>query len=128
MAISTQAAVLKWGSVTPADISGLYIKDFPDLGGAPEMLETTTLNDLIQTFILGIQSMQAMEFTYNYTKAVYTLVNADAGDALNYSITFSDGTVVSWTGSHTTYIVGAGVNEVIQAKIVIAPTSKPVVS
>lgn len=128
MAISTQAAVLKWGAAAPGTISGLYIKDFPDLGGAPEMIETTTLNDTIQTFILGIQSMNAMEFTYNFTKAVYDLVYADASTAMKYSLTFSDNTVVSWEGSHVTYITGAGVNDVIEAKIVIAPTSQPVVS
>ena len=30
------------------------IKDFPDLGGSPEMLETTTLSDNMQTNIPGI--------------------------------------------------------------------------
>ena len=44
------------------------IKDFPDLGGAPEMLETTTLSDKMQTYIPGIQSLDALEFTANYTK------------------------------------------------------------
>lgn len=42
------------------------IKDFPDLGGAPEMLETTTLSDGAQTYIPGIQSQDALEFTANY--------------------------------------------------------------
>ena len=32
------------------------IKSFPDLGGAPELLETTTLSDSMQTYIEGIQS------------------------------------------------------------------------
>lgn len=43
------------------------IKDFPDLGGTPEMLETTTLSDSMQTYIPGIQSLDALEFTSNYT-------------------------------------------------------------
>ena len=47
------------------------IKDFPDLGGAPEMLETTTLSDKMQTYIPGIQSIDALEFTANYTKEDY---------------------------------------------------------
>ena len=92
------------------------------------MIETTTLHDSIQTFILGIQSMSAMEFNYNYDKTVYGLVDTDANTPMKYSVTFSDDTVVSFDGSHSTYIVGAGVNEVIQAKIVIAPTSKPSVA
>ena len=43
------------------------IKEFPDLGGTPEMLETTTLTDRMQTYIPGIQSLDALEFTSNYT-------------------------------------------------------------
>ena len=42
------------------------IKDFPDLGGAPEMLETTTLSDKMQTYIPGIQNIDALEFSSNY--------------------------------------------------------------
>ena len=45
------------------------IKSFPDLGGAPEMLETTTLSDAAQTYIPGIQASDALEFESNYTKA-----------------------------------------------------------
>ena len=47
------------------------IKDFPDLGGEPEMLETTTLSDKMQTYIPGIQSLDALTFTCNYTKEEY---------------------------------------------------------
>ena len=43
------------------------IKEFPDLGGDPEMLETTTLSDKMQTYIAGIQSLDALSFTSNYT-------------------------------------------------------------
>lgn len=49
------------------------IKDFPDLGGAPEMLETTTLSDKMQTYIPGIQNIDALEFSSNYTLADYKL-------------------------------------------------------
>ena len=43
------------------------IKDYPDLGGAPEMLDTTTLSDRATTSIPGIQQMDALAFTANYT-------------------------------------------------------------
>ena len=56
------------------------IKDFPDLGGAPEMLETTTLSDPMQTFIPGIQSLDALEFTANYTKDAFDSLKALEGE------------------------------------------------
>lgn len=43
------------------------VKTFPALGGAPEQIETTDLEDEVQTSIPGVQSMDAMEFTANYT-------------------------------------------------------------
>lgn len=35
------------------------IKEFPDLGGVPEMLDTTTMSDGARTYILGIQETEA---------------------------------------------------------------------
>ena len=34
----------------------LDITEFPDLGGDPELLETTTLSDKMQTYVNGVQS------------------------------------------------------------------------
>jgi len=45
MAISTQGVTLKWGTSATSLSKVVDIKDFPDLGGAPEVLETTTLSD-----------------------------------------------------------------------------------
>ena len=41
------------------------IKDYPDLGGEPEMLQTTTLSDKMHTYTPGIQSLEGMTFTAN---------------------------------------------------------------
>ena len=64
------------------------IKEFPDLGGAPEMLETTTLSDPMQTYIAGIQSLDALEFTGNYTKEDYTKLKALGGKEEEYAVWF----------------------------------------
>ena len=50
---------------TPAYEILCPITDFPDLGGEPEMLQTTTLGDKAHTYIEGIQSMDALTFTTN---------------------------------------------------------------
>jgi len=129
--ISTQGVTLKWGSNPGSLTKKIDIKDFPDLGGAPELIETTTLSDAVQTFIFGIQSLSAMEFTANYTKADYQVVLADEGKELYYALEFgtsgSEG-VFKWQGQHSVYVVGAGVNEVTEMKIVVAPSTKPELS
>ena len=77
------------------------IKDFPDLGGAPEMLETTTLSDSMQTFIEGIQSQDALEFNINYDLDTYKTLNALRGKEEEYAVWFGGteaGGVVTPTG------------------------------
>ena len=76
MAIATYPVTLKTGATYAAATKLLDIKSFPDLGGAPEQIETTTLSDAAKTYIQGIQDQQALEFTANYTKTDLDAVNA----------------------------------------------------
>lgn len=128
MAISTQGVTLKWGTSATSLSKVVDIKDFPDLGGAPEVLETTTLSDQIQTYILGIQGSGMMEFTCNYTKEDFDEVMKDANKDLYYALEFGDKGdegIFEWQGQHTAWVVGAGVNAVTEFKIGIAPSTKP---
>lgn len=111
------------------------IKDFPDLGGAPEMLETTTLSDGAQTYIPGIQSQEALEFTANYTKADFDTLKALEGQEVDFAVwlggtvaagvatpTGSDGKF-EFKGQLSVFVVGGGVNEVVDMTISIAPST-----
>lgn len=111
------------------------IKDFPDLGGAPEMLETTTLSDGAQTYIPGIQSQEALEFTANYTKADFDTLKALEGQEIDFAVwlggtvaagvatpTGSDGKF-AFKGQLSVFVVGGGVNEVVDMTISIAPST-----
>lgn len=128
MAISTYGVTLKWGTSAAALTKEIDIKDFPDLGGAPELVETTTLSDAAQTFINGIKSSSAMEFTANYTKSDFEAVEADANTELYYSIEFGDEGdegIFEWQGEHDVWVVGSGVNSPVEMKVSIAPSTQP---
>lgn len=123
MALNTYGVVLKWGT-TASDVEKVVdIKDFPDLIGDPEMLETTTLSDAQVTQIPGIKSSDMMTFTANYTSADFAAVNGDASTALYYELSFSDGSKFTWQGQHTCGLPGKGVNEVIDFTINIAAST-----
>lgn len=110
------------------------IKDFPDLGGEPEMLETTTLSDRMQTYILGIQSLDALTFTANYNHADYKKVKSYAnGQFFDFCITLyaddnemgeDSGEKFYWTGQLSVYVNGGGVNEVVEMTISISPSTE----
>jgi hypothetical protein len=123
MAISSFGVTLKWGESAEAVAKVVDIKDFPDMIGDPEMLETTTLSDAQVTNIPGIKSSDTLTFTCNYTKADFTAVNALAGKALFYELSFSDGSKFTWQGQHTLGLPGKGVNEVVEFTINIAAST-----
>lgn len=111
------------------------IKDFPDLGGTPEMLETTTLSDSMQTYIKGIQSLDALEFTTNYNKKDFTALKALEESTEKYAVWFGgtgEASTLTPTGSEgkfefagqlSVFAVGGGVNEVVDMTISIAPST-----
>lgn len=134
MAISTyKVFLMKKTSDTWSKL--IDIKDFPDLGGSPELLETTTLSDKMQTYIPGIQSLDALEFTANYTKTDYTTLKALEGEETDYAVWFggteSGGVVTpngndgkfSFKGALSVFASGGGVNEVVDMTITIAPST-----
>lgn len=108
------------------------IVEFPDLGGAPELLDATTLSDKMRVYIAGIQDLEGLTFTANYEKDVYSTLSALAGTDTAYAVWFggtetngvvtptgSDGKF-SFRGDLTCWVSGAGVNEVRQMQIQIA--------
>lgn len=126
MAISSYGVELKWGTSAETVAKVVDIKDFPDLIGDPNMLETTHLCDNQQTFIPGIRQADTLSFTANYTKDDFGKVYEQEGTALFYELAFSDGSAFTWQGQHTCGVPGKGVDEVIEFTINIA-ASTPVV-
>ena len=139
MAISTYKTFLMYKASANADYTKVIdIKTTPNLGGTPEMLETTTLSDGIQTFIPGIQTLDGggLEFTANYTKADYATVKALEGAEYDFAVwmggTVSGSTVTpdgsdgkfEFKGRLSVFPNGGGVNEVVEMTISIAPSTQ----
>lgn len=136
MAISTYKVFLMHKGASESAYTKLIdIKEFPDLGGDPEMLETTTLSDKMQTYIAGIQSLDGLSFTANYDLTDYKALKALEGKNEKYAVWFGgteSGGVLTPTGSDgkfsfdgqlTAYPTGGGVNEVVDTNITIAPST-----
>lgn len=123
MAISTYGIELRWGESAEAVAKVVDIKDFPDLIGDPEMLETTHLMSPQVTNIPGLRGADMLTFTANFTSADFASVNDDANKPLFYELSFSDGSKFTWQGQHTCGLPGKGVNEVVEFTINIAAST-----
>lgn len=113
------------------------IKNYPDLGGSPETLDTTTLTDKMRTHIPGIQDTSSMEFDCNYDKDEFETLDdlAAEGSELDLAVWFGasdDTSSITPTGDQgkfifkgyiTVYVSGGGVNEVVGMKVVVTPST-----
>ena len=112
------------------------IKAYPDLGGEPEVIETTTLSDSQQTNILGVESMEVLAFTANYDKETMQKLDALENDEWELAVWFTtkglstepktsdaDEGAFNFKGQVRAYPLGKGVNEVREIQISISNTT-----
>lgn len=135
MAISTYKTFLMSSTDGSQYTKLVDIKEFPDLGGEPELLETTTLSDRMQTYILGLQSSDGLSFTCNYTKSDFSKLKEMEGDSKKFAVwiggTESGGNVTptgsdgkfTFEGMLTVYKSGGGTNAVQDMVVYIAPST-----
>lgn len=103
------------------------IKEFPDLGSAPDAIDVTTLKDMQVSNIPGIINNGEMTFISNYTSENYTVVKDVARTELYYKINFgTDGVdgAFGWKGSHEVNILGAGTNSPVDMQLTVYAESK----
>ena len=129
-AYSTIGTVLKTATTSGGTYTQLCkIKSYPDLGGAPETIETTDLEDTMQTFVAGVQSVDSMEFTCNYNPTDYSAVVSaipNAGTDLYYQLEFGTNGAngkFQWSGTHAVRVTGGDVNAVREMVITVIPSS-----
>ena len=134
MAISTYKSFLMVKNASSWE-KLIDIKSYPDLGGSPELLECTTLSDPMTCNIMGIQSLDAMEFECNYTLADYTKLKEMEGEDKEFAVWLGgseSGNTVTPTGEDgkfefsgqlSVYVNGGGVNEVRNMTVSIAAST-----
>ena len=123
---STINSVLKIGATAAALTNMGNIKTYPQLGGSPENLEVTDMLDTMQRFVLGVQSVEQMQFTMNYDKTEYEALVANSYTDLVYQLEFgnagADG-IFHWSGQHSIFINDGAVNGIREMTLVVAPST-----
>jgi hypothetical protein len=75
------ASTASWGT-TPA----CTIKDYSDLEGTPNYLDTTTLSDDVQTQVPGVKQAEAWTFTCNYDPTEYQALKTHEGEDEHWAV------------------------------------------
>lgn len=112
-ALSTINTVLKVGATGASVAKVCAIKSYPDLGGDPEKITVTDLEDTDEASVPGVRSADDMQFTANYTKEAHTAVLAACGKHQIFQLDFgADGAdgQFSWSGEMSVKINGGEVN------------------
>lgn len=112
-ALSTINTVLKVGETGAKVARVCAIKSYPDLGGDPEKITVTDLEDTDEASVPGVRSADDMQFTANYTKEAYDAVVAVCGKQQIFELDFgADGAdgKFSWSGQMSVKVNGGEVN------------------
>lgn len=112
-ALSTINTVLKVGDTGATVAKVCKIKSYPDLGGDPDKITVTDLEDTDEASVPGVRSADDMQFTANYTKEAYESVLKVAGKKQVFELDFgADGAdgKFSWTGVLNVKVNGGEVN------------------
>lgn len=97
----------------------LNLQECPDLGGTAEKVDVTVLADGNKKYINGIKDYGdlAFKFLYDNSGATsnYRIVRGleEAGNVVDWKVTFPDNTEFAFSGEVTTSIDGASVNNAI---------------
>lgn len=109
------------------------IKEYPDLGSAPEGIDVTTLSDHIRKYVNGLQDVDTLEFTCNFDKDDYATVKALAGTETDLAVVFGANTsgepdghdgIFIFKGQPDVFVTGSGVNDAREMTVSVNLTSE----
>lgn len=101
----------------------LDLQEVPDLGGAADRVDVTTLADGNYRYINGIKDYGELGFTFLYSAERYEEVKGIEDEDMFWKVGFPDGVVFAFEGQPSCSTVGVGVNGALQFNLNINLTS-----
>ena len=102
-----------------------YVTEIGDLGSKPSTLDATCFKDKSKKNVQGVKDAQEFEITYLYdnsdAKSDYRVLKAleKTGEEAPIEVELPDGTKFSSKGTVATYVTGAKVDSLIEAKAIV---------
>ena len=99
------------------------LQEIPELGGATEAIEITTLADAAHMYTDGILNYgDSLAFKFLYEKAQFDELNGLEGSQ-NCVVTLPDGATCTFSGTCSVKLDGVGVNAALTYTLSIKPNS-----
>ena len=121
-------ATIKYAAVptpdaTPSSWTAIPdLKELPDLGAEPELVDNTALSDTIRHNEVGIGDPGNMEFVFRYDNSAggsYRVAKGLSG-VKYFQVQLYDGTTFTFKAIPTTRVSGGGVNDPINFTMALA--------
>lgn len=103
------------------------VKSIPALGSDPEKVDVTHLGSEKKAYIKGIQDVDNMEFAIIYQGDNFRDIHAlvEAGNAVDWTITFPDGLKAEFTGEPYYKFDGVEVNQAVGFNLGVVVSDGP---
>jgi hypothetical protein len=115
MALHTAKTYLFYESGSAVFTKLVDIVGYPDMGSAPNTLDTTDLSaEKMKTKMRGLQESPDLTFECNYDETAYDLIETITGKKkfqLHFGTAGADGKF-EWEGTVSVFVSGGGVDEV----------------
>lgn len=124
---STINTVLKIGTSSSALAAIGKIKTYPTLFGQPDALETTDLEDTMQTFLPGVKSSDVMDFTANWDATQFNSYKEKEGADLYFELDFGASAAqgkFTWQGRLSVSVNEGSVNGIREMTIHVFPSTE----
>lgn len=125
MAVISKGITLSYKNGTATSFVELTnLQEIPELGGAAESIEVTTLADAAHMYTDGILNYgDSIAFKFLYEKAQFTTLNGLAGDT-EWKVELPDGATCTFGGTSSVKLDGVGVNAALTYTLSIKPNSE----
>ncbi len=108
--------------------------EIPEIGGAPDTVESTTLDNLkYRTYVKGLQDLGTLDFPFNLEKPataanINVIAGLDADTVYGWKVTYASGITVTFKSKPSYSFNSAGVNELESFTLHLIPEGEPTIT
>ena len=123
------------GGVFPSswtDLNGCT--EIPEIGGAPDTVESTTLDNLVyRSYVKGLQDLGTLDFPFNLelpsaTSNINVIAGLDADTLYGWKITYASGVTVQLKSKPSYSFNAVGINEIESFTLHLIPEEEPTIT